>query len=84
MKHIKPLNEFLTERKETYFIEVSATGRNIIDAKEIYADNFHRYATNTIESPSSDTYETEKESDAIELLDAFKEAGIKIRKTNIK
>ena len=73
MKHIKPLNEFLTEKAQ-YYIEVSL--RDARKAQDIYNDQFSR--DREIKMTSSNYYEIRDEESAENLLASFRDQDIEL------
>jgi len=73
MKHIKPLNEFLTERAQ-YYIEVSL--RDARKAQDIYNDQFRR--DREIKMTASNYYEIRDEESAGNLLASFRDQDIEL------
>jgi hypothetical protein len=67
MKHIKPLNEFLTENAK-YYIEVSVRDARL--AQDIYNDQFKR--DKMIKMTASNYYEISDEESAVNLLSSFR------------
>ena len=73
MKHIKPLNEFLTEKAQ-FYIEVSV--RDARRAQDIYDDQFKR--DREIKMTASNYYEIRDEESAENLLSSFKDQDIEL------
>jgi hypothetical protein len=73
MKHIKPLNEFLTEKAQ-FYIEVSV--RDAGRAQDIYNDQFKR--DKMIKMTSSNYYEIRDEESAENLLSSFRDQDIEL------
>jgi uncharacterized membrane protein YcgQ (UPF0703/DUF1980 family) len=73
MKHIKPLNEFLTENAK-YYIEVSV--RDARRAQDIYNDQFKR--DREIKMTASNYYEISDEESAENLLSSFRDQDIEL------
>jgi hypothetical protein len=67
MKHIKPLNEFLTENAK-YYIEVSVRDARL--AQDIYNNQFKR--DKMIKMTASNYYEISDEESAVNLLSSFR------------
>ena len=73
MKHIKPLNEFLTEKAQ-FYIEVSV--RDARRAQDIYDDQFKR--DREIKMTASNYYEIRDEESAGNLLSSFRDQDIEL------
>jgi hypothetical protein len=73
MKHIKPLNEFLTEKAQ-FYIEVSV--RDARRAQDIYDDQFKR--DREIKMTASNYYEIRDEESAENLLSSFRDQDIEL------